>query len=981
VLVRNSNEAKGSRPVLLAVAWLCGAGLCPGASAAVADEPAAAAAPDNQGLVEIIVTGSNLPTTPDAVAVPVLTVDAEQMAHVGVSANALEILRKAIPAFAGRSNAGNSNANNNNQNTAGGSQVQLRNLPTLILINGRRVANAGIGGLNGKNFVDVNQIPAAAIDHIEVLSDGASSIYGSDAIGGVVNFILKSDSHGVTVGGRDGTATGGYNERSVYVSGGTKLGTVNITATGSVSRTDPLFQDSRSFTSPLYGKTSAIPGVVAGGNDILANGVNSPSEKNSVGASATAGSIASLVSNGTYLPTTPGAISAGFDVSPYQTLLLKQAQDSFVASLSSELMGKSLQVFADVLVSHTQSNTHWLPVASTGNTVPVNAPFNPLTTAFPGVTFAYLPYTHQFFDDAHALRVTAGLRGELGSIWSWESAVVYSDSDLSQRQGNVIYKPNIASAIAGGFDAQGNAIVGGGYSMVHRDYSLSGPMVLQPALDPFARAAGVKPAALANLFGSEFLNGSSRLMSFDAKLVGNVYQLPAGDLSIAAGGSVRNERLSGHADANGRVTDPVTGLTNGQDQEWLGGTYADPFSKSRTISALFVEFRAPITSASWSVPGIRAFDLIGAGRRENYSDAGSSTVPKIGFRWQPFDKQLTVRGNYSRSFSAPPLYSEYGPTDTRQVGAAVIQGVFGANYAGMPFNGEDGNNPALKPAKSTSKTIGVVFKPEFARGLNVAADYSNIQLTGFAGGLGFNNILTSINTLGAASPYFGSLAVGSFPGSAGATQPFTNPGDLLRYITNPATGKGDPSKANNLYLVDYFRNLATLIEHSFTASADYTVSSDRLGTVTLGTTGAIFKTFSFQAIPGQAFIEYAGHSNNTGVFGGTLPKYRFYSTVNWNFRDWDVTVGNTYIASTTDTGANGTSKPEIPVSSYTTWDLRAAYDWHSEQIKHVRVAIGVNNLRDRMPPLAPRAYLDNNADVATFSPIGRLVYGTLAVEF
>src|ERR1700716_341435 len=235
-------------------------------------------------LEAITVTGSLLPTTPDQVAVSVISLDGKQLDQTGVSTNALEILRKAIPSFAGRSNAGTSNANNDNQRTAGGSQLQLRNLPTLILINGRRVANAGIGGLNGKNFVDVNQIPAAAIDHIEVLTDGASSIYGSDAIGGVVNFILKSESQGVTLGGRNATAAGGYGERSAYLSGGATLGSVNITATGSFSPTDPLYQNSRSFTSPLYGKTSGIPGVVAGGNDLLAYALSSPAAKNPVGA-------------------------------------------------------------------------------------------------------------------------------------------------------------------------------------------------------------------------------------------------------------------------------------------------------------------------------------------------------------------------------------------------------------------------------------------------------------------------------------------------------------------------------------------------------------------------------------------------------------------------------------------------------------------------------------------------------------------------
>src|SRR6202043_2400322 len=174
----------------------------------------------------------------------------------GVNTNALEILRKTVPSFAGRSNAGTSNANNDNQRTAGGSQLQLRNLPTLILVNGRRVANSGVGGINGKNFVDVSQIPIAAIDRIEVLTDGASSTYGSDAVGGVVNFILKSDYEGLSVGVRDGQAKD-YGERSAYATGGTKIGDASIVATASFSHSDPLYQNQRPFSSPFLGHVTA----------------------------------------------------------------------------------------------------------------------------------------------------------------------------------------------------------------------------------------------------------------------------------------------------------------------------------------------------------------------------------------------------------------------------------------------------------------------------------------------------------------------------------------------------------------------------------------------------------------------------------------------------------------------------------------------------------------------------------------------------
>src|ERR1700693_3569334 len=192
---------------------------------------------DEPGTVETItVTGSSIPTTPSEAAVPVTVLGAKEIEATGVNSNALELLRKAVPSFAGRSNTGNSNANNNNQNTAGGSQIQLRNLDTLVLVNGRRMAPSGINAIGGKNFVDINQIPVAAIERIEMLSDGASSIYGSDAIGGVVNLILKSEYEGAEIGGRYGIAPadGRYTEKSLYfVTGAEPRPGTNFTISGS----------------------------------------------------------------------------------------------------------------------------------------------------------------------------------------------------------------------------------------------------------------------------------------------------------------------------------------------------------------------------------------------------------------------------------------------------------------------------------------------------------------------------------------------------------------------------------------------------------------------------------------------------------------------------------------------------------------------------------------------------------------------------
>jgi iron complex outermembrane receptor protein len=957
------------------IALICGGGI-----AQAAEE--AAPGKEREPLAEVIVTGSSIPTASDEVTSPVSIVGQEQIQQSGINSNMLEILRKTLPAFAGRSNTGNSNANNTNQNTGGGSQIQLRNLDTLVLINGRRVANSGINGIGGKNFVDVNQIPAAAIDRIEVLTDGASAIYGSDAIGGVVNIILKSNYRGAEVGGRYGAASGGgnYGERSGYFVAGGEAHDVSFTLTGSWSKTDPLFQNERPFASPLTGRVSAIPGAVGAGGlnpgALLATTLSSPSQTNPTGTAATASSVAQLIANGTYLSSTPAAVASTFDLSQFQTLLLEQDQKSGIASFTADLVEDRLTAFGDLMYSKTKSFTQFLPL-STSVTVPAGAPFNPLTTAFPQVFFAYLPAPKQFFNDATGARATLGLQGEITSKWNWETAYVYSESKITQEQRNVFYAPNIARAIAGGFDVNGNAVAGGRFSRVVSGFSETGPLVTQPALDPFARTAGVDPASIANLYGTEVIDAKSQLQSIDAKVTGALWDLPAGHIGVALGLNYRREELSGQTDPNGYNTGPT-------NHRWSGATFVDPFSRTRSIKAAFAETRVPITSSEHPLPGVNALDLIAAVRAERYSDAGDSTVPKLGFRWQPFDSQLTVRGTYSKAFTAPTLFAMFGPTGTRLIGTGVIQTVFG--LTGLAFNGEDGNNPQLKPSLAWSRSLGVVIAPNAVKGLRVTADYVSVNQSGFPGGIGFTNILASVDKFGSASPFSNNLALNNFPGRAGATS-FANPGDLGNYLR----GGGN---SLNLYAVDFFVNLAELRVRALDASIQYDVATDRLGEFSFGTAGTWFDSYQFKALPDQSFYEYAGFATNGGTgVQGTLPKYRLYTTAGWHAHSWDATVGNTYVASTTDIGPGGivfatsTTLRPLHVDRYVTTDLQLGYTLGGDTghighyFKRVRFTVGANNVFNRMPPASPQAFTDNNVDVATFSPLGRLVFGTVEAKF
>jgi iron complex outermembrane receptor protein len=947
-------------------------------------------APKTTNMQRVVVTGTLLRIDPNAAAVPVTTLEADELRQTGSTSNMLDTLRKAIPAFAGRSNAGASNAQNHNQFTAGGSQVELRNLPTLVLVNGQRMALDGVAGLGGsKNFVDISQIPAAALERVDVLTDGASSLYGSDAVGGVVNFILKHDYHGVTVGAHYGIADGGYHDRSAFVTVGGDVGPLNITATLSDSKTSPLFQSARSFTSPQYGVVpgTGLPGVVGGGNYVLAPGLLTPGVP--TGTSATAGSYADL-SPSVYNATSASQLSHGFDYSKYAMLLQQEEHKNFVATLTSQpFTDDQIEAFGDVLLSQNKvHSTAWQaagkPFSYASLNVPAGSPYNPLTTDATGVTFADMSRPKGVYDTTDAYRFSFGLKGKLPGSWTWQTSVDYSQSKLEERDTNLLFKPNLSSAVAGGYDANGNAVAGGGYSKVYGGYSINGPLVLQPALNPFA-VSGNSVAALANIFGTSVLNGSSKLYSWDAHAVGEVFTLPAGPVNLAVGVNWRRETVSGSADPNGRVTDPVTGSTAGNAQNWIGGLYTDPFTHGRNVSALYAETLIPITSSDMNVPGLHQFDLTLASRFEHYSDAGSSNSPKFGFRWEPIDNQFVLHATYTKSFAAPPLYQAYGPFDTRPVTDRLIGIVFGSQYGvGNSFNGEDGVNPSLKPSTSSSRSIGFAFHPNFIRGLTVTADYSAITVRGFPGGADFTTIMKSVNDLGSASQYFDSVSTGNFT-NLGGTDPFATPGALKAFLTDPVTGLPDPSKYSQLYVIDRFRNQSVLIEHSWLLGMNYVLPTQQFGTWTLSSKGTIFNSFKFQRFAGGPSQQYAGNASNIGVFAGTLPKARFYSTVDWSYRNLDITLANTFISSVNDAGAAGTL-PGIRVPSYSAWDLRGSYTWmlgSEDSDKSVELALGVNNIGNTMPPIFPRSFTNQftTSDIGTYSPIGRLVYGSVRVSF
>jgi iron complex outermembrane receptor protein len=319
---------------------------------------------------------------------------------------------------------------------------------------------------------------------------------------------------------------------------------------------------------------------------------------------------------------------------------------------------------------------------------------------------------------------------------------------------------------------------------------------------------------------------------------------------------------------------------------------------------------------------------------------------------------------------------------SRQAGGAIIQGAF-PGQPSSPFNAEDGNNPNLLPATANIYSTGFVVQPNAIPGLRVSLQYTAINQRNIAGGIGFNNILVDVNRLGSASIFFNNASKNNFVGLPGAVQ-FQNPGDLLAFL-NAAPGVN----SNNLYVIDQFRNLGGIRLRTLDFTVDYTIHTQDWGDFTFSNATTYLDSYKYQALPSQPFFEFAGAVSNSPQAGGTQPKWRAYSSVEWSMGPWDAVLANNFIDGVKDQGAGGftfanAGVPALSVGSYSTFDARLSYKFGSAGIprmKEARLAVGVNNIGDVKPVAAPKAFPDNGADVSTYNPIGRLWYVQLMTRF
>lgn len=664
-------------------------------------------------LQTITVTGSAIPRIDLETPSPVTTITAVQIQRSG-----LTTISDVIRAVSADNSGSIPNAFTNGF-AAGSSGVALRGLTvnsTLVLIDGHRNATYAVSDDGVRSFVDLNTIPLAAVERIEVLKDGASSLYGADAIGGVVNIILKPDYHGVEGTADIGTSQhgGGFTRKATFLAGGGDLDTdhynayfsaqyqkdnaINIRQRGFPFNTGDLRaiggqnniggQPSQNSGS-IYG--TVTPGTLTPGGDFI-TGVTPVNGITQVLAPGGCGSRATLVNND---PANPGSYCAENFLSQYGQVQPAMEQgglygrftvkinDTTKAYLSASYFeAKTETIGAPAQIQNgTPNNTNSiaLPPTLSVNGVPTTTlnPNNPFAAQgqYALINYAFGDIPNGFNYNNHNARIVGDISGQAFD-WNWDATLVLNHTWLNTTQFGFI-----------NYTALLNAVASGSYNF----------------LNPGANSA-ITRAQLAPGYAK---TSTSDLDTLDLSANHSLWDLPGGPMGVAVGAQFRHEAQN----------DPT--LNPGFEFQGLGNAQT---KGSREVSSVYVEINAPL---------LQSLEIDGSGRFDHYTDAGNNFSPKIGFKYKPFD-WVAIRGTYSKGFRAPS-FAENGSSSAQGFVTAQITdpGFLAAHnnspYAANPYAQSTYTlaNKNIKPEKATNFTFGVVVQP--ASWLNASVDYYNIK--------------------------------------------------------------------------------------------------------------------------------------------------------------------------------------------------------------------------------------------------------------
>jgi outer membrane receptor protein involved in Fe transport len=704
----------------------------------------------------VVVTGSNIPTAEEVGPNPVDTYRRDDITRLGVRTPTDLVLR--IPASTG------SNTTENNTNGGDGStRISLRGIDpkeTLVLQDGRRLAYAGTSS------IDFNQFPLGLIDHIDILKDGASPIYGTEAVAGVVNVFLIHRFRGLEVYGSYGNTNmgfaGDHGEETAYLLAGTGDDKTDIVVYAGIYNAAAIYSRDVNIShdpdKSAYGSFDVRSGNLAGRvtSRYFLGLAKAPFKLNlrtpTPHAAAnqltdtqyTSAGAASLVNN-TIGPITSERFLFNFaDLTPD---IAATDREYLYGSVIRDICDKYLTVFADFkyfrqfwdggLAPAPFTPDVWTDVnkpfgiSTSGISVPTQNAFNPFTvgdyTSPGGFTSATPLFSIQSAAPAGTVfttgvryrsveaglrtvkiqtnnyAFTGGLKGNLG-----EFANAWDQLKTWEWEFGFRYNESNRVANTGGI-VNNNAL---------RTFLLDTDPAT--AFNPFGKNANNK-AVLNQVMTTTHDVEESVIMTEDFAVRGDMFNLPGGAVRFAIGGAHLGNTFHDQPDPL-TVTGQTTGSTNGQATKGNRDTWS-----------IFWEARVPVTGPTWNFPGAYSLEFGYAERFESYSDFGQTERPKFDVRWQPIDQSLTLRAAYIEAFHAPSLFELFG--GTTQSFPAVKDVNFPGSGTEAQVEQHIQGNPTLKPEIAYEYTYGGVLTPGKwwapLQGLTLSADFIHIDIRSF----------------------------------------------------------------------------------------------------------------------------------------------------------------------------------------------------------------------------------------------------------
>ncbi|WP_066533173.1 TonB-dependent receptor domain-containing protein [Erythrobacter sp. CCH5-A1] len=982
------------------LALLCTGSLIAATAAHAQDTAAPQPAPEEDVSREIIVTGTQIQGAKINDVLPVTVVDEVDIANVAATSGD-ELFRSIPQAGSVAFNEQNDTTVNNARGDA--ASINLRDLGTgntLLLINGRRmVLNPGFQTelLVPVVSPDTNEIAPGSVRRIEVLRDGASAIYGADAVAGVVNTVLRGNRKGGFIEGEFRTSEGTSLD-TYSVAGGYGFdfagGKANLTVYAGYFHETGLPTSERAYSAD-DDRSALVVGTPFEGDSQFNNrntfgpfgqfDIQAPTNRTPLAdddfylqPSTLPGCRINLPNGLCMRPGITPDVAVRYNTNFGGTLVSEKTRYNVMGLLSYEFTN-DLEAYFEGSYYRSESERFITPAAIL-SAVPVgisrNAywnPFGPVT--FPGgaanpnrIPGTTIPTTgadvimerYRFVDagnrqvnvDKDSYRLVAGLKGNFGS-WDFDTGFVYSEARTTDLEANRVSLTLLQQAINKSTPDAYNPFNGG---CVTGDPG-QGDCTPNPssAIDPFRI--------------SVFRKGGTSLALADFKVSNStLFTLPGGDVGIAAGIEWRRETFFDDRDPrlDGTITwtdSVIPGVTFGSD---VVGTSPSPDTSGvRNVWSGFAETFVPLVSEDMDIPLVEALNLQLAGRIEHFDDIDQTAiVPRAAASWTVLPG-VTLRGAWSQGFRAPNLVQVNDEGTTRSntrddfviCQAQVLKGQL-SSLGVCPGEGVisfRSGTDQLEPEDSESINLGVVLEPEFISGLTLTVDYWRVKQTGLVGTFGDDNAI-ALDLLLRQAGSFNPAVVRDTP----------SPEQIALFAGTGLAPAGEILLVNDPYL-----NLDSRVSKGWDFGLFYNVPDFGAGDIRL----------RFNAARLVGFVQSAGAQGQQlldGVAAGALPpevtvgglgelleiegrpKWRFSGSVNWGMGPVDVGLFAQYVGQVWDTSVSRdlpftSNDPNINffrVDDFLTFNLNVSYSFEDGALDGTRIRLGVNNLFDKDPPLA-----------------------------